>query len=1497
MNNGVFLRLVLIAAIGVPPIAYAWQNTSSQTVTIEWSSSGEYYTQSASGDVVQGPNGESNSGTEVIPPGGYFGDGSYSWSEPGSDGDEIFHNGNITVDNVIYSTRPTVSLSASPLSMDFNGGTVHLTWSSTDADAVESTGGFSAGSTSGSTDVWVGPNGSYTDWATYYFSISVRGVGGIATADVSVTLSPKRRTRVSFDVRPTNFTYNGGSQGPSISTIPMDGTYAVTSGAPTATDAGTYSFHIEATGDFEGSADCTWVIEPKPVSFSFDNLSHTYDGSAKTATVSCSDSGASYTTDLTQGPESGTYTVSAKTVDNTNYAGRGFATLVIAKQAVYCDFSNNPSNYAWTYDGGTKSLWHNSSNNGVVSGSGTDRATDAGTYSFEYTLNDSDNYYFANGNSQTWTIDPKPVSFSFSDLSFAYDGNTHSATVSASDGNADYSTDVTKGPEAGSYTVSAWAHGNYSGSDAATLTIDRGDQSVAVSPASRTIIAGQAVTFTASGGQNGYTWGGSASGSGSSKSVTFPSIGTYTVTVYSAAGGNYDQSNTASAIITVNPATTPTTFAFAPTSFTYDGTPRAPTITPSPMGATYNVTFVGTGSTSYGPSSTAPTNAGTYTVTAIATGNYSGTGSTAMTVAKATPTITWANPAAITYGAALSATQLNAAANVAGSLVYSPGPGTVLGAGARALSVAFTPTDGTNYTLASAGVSLTVNKAVLTVRAADKTRPYATNNPPFTISYSGFVNGDGASAVSVAPTASCLARPASAPGSYAIRPGGGSAANYTFAYVNGTLTVTKANGIVIFTNLTATYDGSPQAATAATGPGDLNVTLTYNGSGTAPTAAGSYTVVGTINDANYQGSATATFTIAKATPVVTWSNPPAITYGTALSAAQLNATASVPGSFVYAPAAGAVPGAGTHALATTFTPADTSNYNPASKGVSLTVNKALLTARADDKSRGYGAANPGLTVSYSGFVNGDGPANIVAPMASTSATATSPVAIYDITVTGGSAANYALNLRGGTLTVTPATLLARADDKTKVFGTDNPPLTITYSGFMNGDGPSSITPPSLTTTAAQKSDVGAYGILLSGGAATNYALGLANGTLTVLPKNVSFTFGNLTQTYDGVAKTATVAASEPEATFTADLTKGPDANTYDVSAQANGNYTGTGLARLVINRKPVAFTFGDLAHVFDGSLKSATVTASDGAATFSADVAKGPSAGTYRVGAQATGNFVGTGQADLVISPAAQRVTLSPAGVTVFVGQPTTFTATGGNGGYVWGGNAGASGSAPGVTLDFAATGAYTLTVYSPPTNDYEKSNTATTTITVVSNHQVNTLVPLESSYTVADASSPMNGQTYRRIWQEGGWRAFLGRSGVRFNVKAQAWPSVNTVELQAKAPGGDWIQLASESPAAGSTSVDTIFNVMLGAAAPNQPLVPASYAAGAPQVGGWSFRARVQDANGAWSDFSPEVPVEVVLPIVTRTVSGQTVPPAGELGKWFTASPVQAFPVQLWIP
>src|SRR4029453_9154055 len=100
---------------------------------------------------------------------------------------------------------------------------------------------------------------------------------------------------------------------------------------------------------------------------------------------------------------------------------------------------------------------------------------------------------------------------------------------------------------------------------------------------------------------------------------------------------------------------------------------------------------------------------------------------------------------------------------------------------------------------------------------------------------------------------------------------------------------------------------------------------------------------------NYNGaSKTVQITVLKATPVITWANPSDITYGTLLSATQLNATVdgvpggSAPGSLTYTPASGTLLNAGAN-QDLTVDAAATSNYNAATKKVQINVNKADQT--------------------------------------------------------------------------------------------------------------------------------------------------------------------------------------------------------------------------------------------------------------------------------------------------------------------------------------------------------------------------------------------------------------------------------------------------------------------------------------------------------------------------------------------------------------------------
>ena len=158
--------------------------------------------------------------------------------------------------------------------------------------------------------------------------------------------------------------------------------------------------------------------------------------------------------------------------------------------------------------------------------------------------------------------------------------------------------------------------------------------------------------------------------------------------------------------------------------------------------------------------------------------------------------------------------------------------------------------------------------------------------------------------------------------------------------------------------------------------------------------------------------------------------------------------------------------------------AGNTNYNAAtSVSRSFTVTPAALTVTANGLSKVYGAApNPTLTVSYTGFVNGE-TASVLSGSPSLSATTTSSTVAggpYPITVTVGSlsAANYTLNYVNGTLAVTAAALAVTADNQTRAYGATNPTLTFTVSGFVNSETTNVLSgDPSVTTTATTNSSV------------------------------------------------------------------------------------------------------------------------------------------------------------------------------------------------------------------------------------------------------------------------------------------------------------------------------------------------------------------------------------------------------------------------------------------
>jgi hypothetical protein len=166
----------------------------------------------------------------------------------------------------------------------------------------------------------------------------------------------------------------------------------------------------------------------------------------------------------------------------------------------------------------------------------------------------------------------------------------------------------------------------------------------------------------------------------------------------------------------------------------------------------------------------------------------------------------------------------------------------------------------------------------------------------------------------------------------------------------------------------------------------------------------------------------------------------------------------------------------------------------------MTANPAPLTITADDKTRSYAVANPAFTVSYSGFVNGDTSGSLGGSLScTTTATISSHVATYPITCSGQTSSNYTISYAPGALTLTKAPLTITANDAKRITTAGNPPFTVAYTGFVNGDTSSSLGGTlACTTSAVPASPIGTYPINCTGQTTTDYTISYVAGTLSVL---------------------------------------------------------------------------------------------------------------------------------------------------------------------------------------------------------------------------------------------------------------------------------------------------------------------------------------------------------------------------------------------------------------
>jgi hypothetical protein len=360
----------------------------------------------------------------------------------------------------------------------------------------------------------------------------------------------------------------------------------------------------------------------------------------------------------------------------------------------------------------------------------------------------------------------------------------------------------------------------------------------------------------------------SGPGSITGSTLTVTGVGEIVVTV-SQAGNNYYASATAQQAMKINPAIITVTAANA-TRQTGDANP-AFTATYSGFVNGETAATALTGSALLTTTATTASQQGSYPISAVigtlTAANYTFTFVNAyLAVGLSSQSITFDSIVAHTYGDAsftLSATAsstLPVTYNSSNTAVATVSGTTVTIVGAGTTQIIATQTGNNFYAAAIAEQTVTVNPATLIVTAANTTRSYATANPEFTATYSGFVNGDTKTVLFGTPAFSCSATLASPVGSYPITVTANNltAANYTITFAPGILDITKATAPLTNDIIAPTLTVSTLANNATTNNSILNITgtakdtdsgiksLTVNGQTTAVAADGTFSTAVTL---------------------------------------------------------------------------------------------------------------------------------------------------------------------------------------------------------------------------------------------------------------------------------------------------------------------------------------------------------------------------------------------------------------------------------------------------------------------------------------------------------------------------------------------------------------------------------------------------------------------------------------------------------------------------
>jgi len=420
----------------------------------------------------------------------------------------------------------------------------------------------------------------------------------------------------------------------------------------------------------------------------------------------------------------------------------------------------------------------------------------------------------------------------------------------------------------------------------------------------------------------------------------------------------------------------------------------------------------------------------------------------------------------------------------------------------------------------------------LTITAGNATQTYGGAAPNLNnVTYTGFVNGDGPGVLIGSLSCATTAMQSSPVGSYPITCGGLSSPNYTITFIPGTLSITPASLTVSANDSSRLYGQANPAFTASVlgfVNGDTTAGLggalfcTSSATASSPVSGSPYLIVCSgLTSSNYNiGYLPGRLNVTPAPLTITAGNQ-SRPYGQPNPAF----TASYNG-FVNGEGPGSLGGAltctsaaDTNSLPGTY-PVTCSGQTSTNYAITyvpgqLTIGGVGLTITAKNASRSYGQTNPAFTASYNGFVGGDGPGSLTGTLTcTTAATAASPVGNYPINCSGLSSTSYSISYIPGQLTIAAAPLSITANNAARQYGQANPVFGASFSGFVNGDTPATLTGALSCTSSATASSLvsgSPYAINCSGLSSTNYGITYIPGQLAVAAAPLTITANNATR--------------------------------------------------------------------------------------------------------------------------------------------------------------------------------------------------------------------------------------------------------------------------------------------------------------------------------------------------------------------------------------------------